>query len=719
MSRFSHLLPLALACAAALSSCSEETPVAAFPKRDCTSAVWIQPERAGSSVGLTGSWNLWEGVTVPAERRSDGWALAYFILPPGEYGYMIVEDGESNLDPLNPLTTFRGEQEVSLLVVQDCSVPSVRVDSVAATNEGALEVRATFIAASEGEPLSPGSIHASTFSGLDLSVSGADPDTGRFTLRAGSLPRGKHSFTVEAADRNGRKAEPGRGVAWVKPAMETWNDGVLYHVLVDRYRGDGGAVLSPPPTSGSRAGGTLEGVRSAIESGELEDIGVTALWISPVYVNPLEAREGRGDGHLYEGYHGYWPLDSRGVEPRIGGEQALRDLVEAAHTRGMRVLLDVVPNHVYEDNPIYLAHRGDGWFHDGADECVCGDPGCGWDTNIESCWFTPYLPDYRWQHPDVMTHGVDETLWWTETYDIDGVRIDAVPMMPRATTRRIARALRTTVTPADSHFVLGEIYTGPGQGGISAVRYHLGPDGLDSAFDFPLLWVTRDAFARGTAGFDDVDRVLRDSDLAFEGAGAIIARILGNHDTTRFVSVANGDAEGDPWASPPPQPVDPEPYARHRMALAFVMTLPGLPLLYYGDEIALAGGSDPDCRRVYPAQEDLNAEQVEVLETARTLGQLRRCSDALRKGVRVTLQATDDTYAYARDAGDAWPVLVLLSKASTVVSIPVAGNIVPGGSYLDVLSGETISIGAAGADATVGVEPLSARVLISTSHPCR
>src|SRR5262245_66292238 len=102
--------------------------------------------------------------------------------------------------------------------------------------------------------------------------------------------------------------------------------------MIDRFRGDGGAPLDPPVTPGSRAGGTLDGVLAEIEKGTFESLGVTALWLSPVYQGPDELREGR-DGQLYEGYHGYWPLESREVESRIGGAPALARGVDGAARR--------------------------------------------------------------------------------------------------------------------------------------------------------------------------------------------------------------------------------------------------------------------------------------------------------------------------------------------------------------------------------------------------
>lgn len=700
-------------------SCGSDEPTSGPPKRDCASVVWAKPERSGASLGLTGSWNGWDGVSVPMKRRDDGWHVAYFQLPPGEHGYLVVEDGEARIDAYNPLSAFRGEQEVSLLLVDDCSMPAVSVGEVRATEDGRVTIRAIFQTDGAGHRLDPRSVQATDREGAAWRVARADAETGEIVVTGEGLPRGKHTVTMVAADTSGQVAEPSTAVAWVQPAAETWQDGLLYQVMIDRYLGDGGARLEPPASPGGRAGGTLDGVRAAIESGELDALGVTGLWLSPVYLNPTEAREGPWDGRMYEGYHGYWPKDSRAVDPRIGGEEALRAVIDTAHDKGLRIILDIVPNHVYETNPIFLEHQGDGWFRDGADKCVCGNAPCPWSTHIETCWFTPYLPDYRWKTLEVMQHGTAESLWWTQTFDLDGVRVDAVPMMPRAATRRIAHALRSSVAPRSEQFLLGEIFTGGGQGGIDDIRYHLGPAGLDSAFNFPLMWSLRQTVAHDAGSFEDVAEVLVYADEAFEGSGATISLIVGNHDTTRFLSEANGDAADDPWDDPPDQPEDDEPYARHRLAMTLVMTLPGLPVVYYGDELGLAGGGDPDCRRVMPELSTLNEGQASVLAHVRRLGKLRRCSEALRRGERVDLAVGDDTYAYMRSNGGGLPVIVVLSKAKGQATVSFGAGKVPAGAYVDVLSGDTISVGGAAGSATVTLDPLSARVLVSADDPCR
>src|SRR5262249_5313955 len=96
-----------------------------------------------------------------------------------------------------------------------------------------------------------------------LEAAELSPETGRFVLRGSGFPRGKHTLRVEAADTAGATAEAPAVVAWVRPAARRWDEGLLYQVLVDRFRGDGGAPLAPPETPGHRAGGTLDGVRAA------------------------------------------------------------------------------------------------------------------------------------------------------------------------------------------------------------------------------------------------------------------------------------------------------------------------------------------------------------------------------------------------------------------------------------------------------------------------
>ncbi len=532
-------------------------------------------------------------------------------------------------------------------------------------------------------------------------------------MSATGLAPGKHTVALTAADAHGNSATA-QAAVWVQPAAETWDDAVLYQIVTDRFRGDGGVTLSPPATPGTRAGGTLAGITAEIEKGTFADLGVTALWISPVYTNP-DGFFSDNEGHLSQPYHGYWPLEEQAVEPKVGGEAALDALVAAAHAHGLRVLFDLVPNQVFDQNPRYLAHQNDGWFNQGPDACICGAPGCDWGTYIDTCWFAPYLPDVRYQDDDAMHAAMGDALFWMSRFDADGVRIDAVPMVPRATTRRIVGALRDSEAPARALFSVGEVFVGGGLPGLDQITSYLGPHGLDSAFDFPLMWAMRDVVAHDGAGFDEVETMLEETEQALAGSGAVVARMIDNHDTTRFLSEGSGDDLSDPWGHPPPQPTDTSVYARQRLALALVFALPGMPVIYYGDEVALAGADDPDSRRVMPALDGLLPDQAATLALTKRLGALRRCSAALRRGARVPIWDDADTLAFARDAGDGAPVLALFSHSASPATVTVPGGIVPAGAWIDAVTGAPVTLGAG---TTLALDPLSFRILVPSSSAC-
>ena len=261
-------------------------------------------------------------------------------------------------------------------------------------------------------------------------------------------------------------------------------------------------------------------MRAALDAGYFDRLGVTTLWLSPVYTNPSDHLVGR-DGHLVAPYHGYWPADPRAVDPQLGGEAALDALVADAHARGLRVLLDVVPNHVFDSAPVVRGARARRAGIDPAPlptpirrpsagsttaptHCVCGDPGCDWGAHMESCWFAPYLPDLNWRHPDVVARRHRRS------------RLVDVALRPRRAAHRRraddaarrqpphgARRARHDVPRADADlYVIGETFTGPGDGGRAEIRAYLGDalDGLGGAFDFPLMWAARDAIAHDAAG---------------------------------------------------------------------------------------------------------------------------------------------------------------------------------------------------------------------------
>ena len=715
LSTAARLLPLAFALALPMGACRDPAAGPSVPTRSCDLTVWYRPATAQASVQLVGSWDGWSRPGKTLDQAQDGWrATRIDDLPPGPVEYAIVDDGDWVLDPEVGTTAFHDGQEVTWLTIPDCTTPAMRVDAVDATPDGAAGIDATFLSARSGERVDPSSITVVARHGAAPTsvASQVDASTGKVHVDVAGLPTGKSTLELHAKDTAGRDAETALATVWTEARTFDWRDAVIYEVMVDRYRARDGSPLAPPASMAGRAGGHVGGVQKAIESGELAALGVNTLWLTPLYANPDGEFPG-ADGHSYSSYHGYWPSASRSLETSMATEADLDALVASAHAHGIRVLFDVVPHHVHVEHPYWAQHRADGWFERPDGSCICGAPGCDWNDYIQVCWFAPYLPSFDWTNDDVADTVTSDVLWWLERFDGDGLRIDAVPMMPRAAARRIAAAVRAEFDdPSHRTYVLGENFTS--EGGYDGLRYDLGPQGLDGEFHFPLMWALRGALAQGTQSLVDVDAAIRTGEQTWAGSGAVMGLIIDNHDVSRFVTVAAGDDDGDTW-TPAPQPTDPQAYARQQVALGIIMTLPGAPVLYYGDEVALAGKSDPDSRRVMPADADLSPPQQQTRDLVRALGKARACSEALRRGSYRTLFVDAERLAYAREAQDGDAAVVVVQRSpSAPLAAPFPG--VTAGTWVDVLSGRKVSLSPE--LTTLPPAPFSTALYVPASSPC-
>jgi glycosidase len=680
------------------AACSSDPPSPPAPARQCGLRVWHKPASLDAHVEVVGDWDGWKRPGTIPDTTDDGWRVAELDPPPGEHAYAIVEDGQWLADTNVPMTAAHDDKEVSLAIVPDCSEPALRVDGVDATPDGHAVVRATFLTSRSGAKLDRASADG-------LSITSTDPAGGTLRFEVSSLKRGKYIYSLHARDTDGRDAAEARATVWIEP--EPWDprDAIIYQVMLDRFRSDKGP-LATPSTPAERAGGNLAGLRQALERGDIDSLGVNTLWISPLYKNPDGEFPGN-DGREYSSYHGYWPIASRELDPRMANEAELDAFMLAAHERGIRVLFDVVPNHVHEQHPWVKEHPD--WFKP---SCVCGQGSCDWATHITTCWFAPYLPDIDWTNPDAARATTDDVMWWLDRFGADGLRIDAVPMMPRSATRRIANAVRTRYEhPGNTPYVLGENFTGPG--GYDLLRYDLGPFGLDGSFDFPLMWVLRDAIAIEHGPMSDIEGSVRAGDVAWDGSGAVMGLMIDNHDVSRFASVAAGSDGGDAWTAAP-QPLDPTIYAKQRLALATVLTLPGAPVIFYGDELGLAGRSDPDCRRVMPSDADLIPAQTETRDVVSRIARARRCSKALRRGTLTTLRADRERFVFARSIDGETAIVSIARRPTDPIDLPLPPGAPP--ALFDVVKGERVDVSKG--TLTIDADPFGVRVWVAAETPC-
>ncbi|MBX3270674.1 MAG: hypothetical protein KF729_10450 [Sandaracinaceae bacterium] len=506
-----------------------------------------------------------------------------------------------------------------------------------------------------------------------------------------------------------------------------WRDAVMYFAMVDRFADSDGRA---DPVSGATGGDARTGPSGQFEGGDLRgatmrldylaDLGVTAVWLSAPYDNrdlAGAAIDPRSDPRIYSAYHGYWPSPANvdftnplapsprpQVERRIGTEADLRAFVDTAHRtdgadgRPMKVLFDYVMNHVDIESGLYRAHPD--WFarRDGRIP-LCGPENL-WDDPFWGlrCAFTDYLPAFDFDNASARAWSVNDALWWAREFDLDGYRLDAIKHVPLSWLEELrARLNREITAPEGGRFYLvGETFAYDDR---DLLRRYVAPSTrLDGQFDFPAKARLCEALFRPDGNLGAFASWMDGNDT-FYGAGAIMTTWIGNHDIPRAIHFASqeigncreGSNPGNGWDWRPAQPTDAAPYERLGVAFAVLFTNPGVPLIYYGDEIGLAGGGDPDNRRMMPWNDaSLNPHQRALRDRVRALARLRVNQRALTRGRRRTLSSDADTWVYAMGGcgGAAADVTVAINRADSARNVNL-----PAGTYTDLLDGGRVSGG--------------------------
>lgn len=669
--------------------------------RSCRTSFALNLGRSARAVAVAGEWNQFSPTAHPmTDTNGTGSYRLELELPPGDYGYKFVVDGTQwDLDPNRIARKYVGSVENSRVVVTDCNNPELRLRSQRATPEGVVELDLEYVDGADRSGMDPAMLRVALTRGtLPPTAVTSDASTGRITVRLSGLARDRYTFRVNARSRAGRSAEELIVPMWVEPTPYQWGDGALYFVFTDRFRN--GNALNDGRTGGTATiadwfGGDFAGVTAAINEGYFDQMGVRALWLSPVNSNTHALGRG-GDGRQYTGYHGYWVNRAREADSHWGTLDELRALTAAAHQHGIRVLYDLVNNQLHREHPYFMERSREGWFN-GDGTCVCGGSNCGWDERRLDCWFTSYLPDVNWTNMPMADQMVSDAWWWLVETDADGFRVDAAKHMDFLATTNLRDRLNRWENGNAAMYTVGETFAGNNDGDRQLIRRYIGDNALHAQFDFPVYWAILEAFARNGGGMMDLENTVRANESVY---GAFpMSPFLGNHDVTRFLSEAAGQIVGNPqdlgYDNPPPPPADDTPYAKLRLAWTFTLTQRGVPLIYYGDEIGLPGAADPDNRRPMRFGSDVNAREQSVLAHVRTLGTLRARHRGLQRGARTFLHADGDGYAFARGAG-ADLALIAINRGTTdrTVSVAVPGSLdAPDGTVLrDALSTATVTV---------------------------
>jgi neopullulanase len=446
---------------------------------------------------------------------------------------------------------------------------------------------------------------------------------------------------------------------------------VIYLIMPDRFAD--GDTRNDEPAPQLRTfdrnkpkawhGGDLRGIRDHLPY--LRELGVTAIWLTPFWKNDWQVDD--------FSYHGYHVVDFYAVDEHFGALSDLQELVSAAHGQGIKVVLDYVVNHTGPHHPWIVSPPMTEWIHGTPQKHLqpiykfgpLTDPHASRREyrNVLEGWFADKLPDLNPDEPRLAQYLLENATWWTEITGLDAFRLDTFPYSSRqfwsGWNKGILRTYPRTITIGevwDTDPTITAFFEG-GRKGFDGID-----TGLSTVFDFPLYSALRDVVIRKQPVQKIIDVLQRDW---LYSRPELLVTFLGNHDTKRFLSEESSSRQ------------------KLKAGLSLLLTMRGIPQLYYGDEIAMQGGEDPDNRRDFPGgfpgdsrsafQPGQRApEQQEIFSYAQTLIELRRNHPALGGGRQRHIGWDDNYYAFLReDSQERLLVLFNNGDAPRTLTVPL------------------------------------------------
>jgi len=510
-----------------------------------------------------------------------------------------------------------------------------------------------------------------------LSASPSGAETVTLTAKAGGeKAEARYTFAARRSAGGGFAGFSSRDVMYLI-MTDRFADGNLQNDGVDAKSAASGAEAAAERAKARGwHGGDLKGIEQHLDY--LQELGVTTVWTTPVYENREDTS-----------YHGYGATDLYRVDEHYGTLEDLKALAAALHARGMKLVLDTVPNHVGPGSPWVTDEPAPDWFHGTAahhlkaetDFQALINPHAPERDKVGTLdgWFADTLPDMNTESPAVAQYLRQNAVWWIEETGADGLRIDTFPYV----NREFWHAFNGELKELFPHLTeVGEVFNGDPvitssfAGGVTRAGVDTE---LYTPFDFPTYFALHDVFVKG-APMSELAKVLGE-DALYPHPERLVP-FLGNHDTERFATVAGSEGS-------------------LKLALAYVLTTRGMAQIYSGDEIAMQGGGDPENRHDFPGGFPGSADnaflasgrtpvQQETFDWVAKLAALRRKHDALGCGAEQVLASNDDWMVTLRDAGKAAEGTCGASGERVVVAIHRGGKAeIAAPATLDVQLGMT------------------------------
>lgn len=497
---------------------------------------------------------------------------------------------------------------------------------------------------------------------------------------------------------------------------------VLYMIMPDRFADgnpDNNAVETMRFPIGAdrsklnvRHGGDIKGITDHIDY--IDSLGVTAVWLNPVLENDMPGGS----------YHGYATTDYYKVDPRFGSNQEYKELIETLHNRGIKTVMDMIFNHSGSEHIWKRDTPSSDWFNfpDGYVQTnyrlstITDKYASDYDRKLATDgWFVESMPDLNQRNPHLMKYLIQNSLWWIEESEIDGIRMDTYPYADRAA---MAEWIDAILAEYPGFNIVGECWFADPAGVMywqkeSYLADEQSDTHLPVIMDFPLMIKSRDLapYKENTDAWNGLNKIYDHLALDYIYPDPMkLLRFLDNHDTERMILEV------------------PENLDHWKQAQTILLTVPGIPQIYYGTELLMAGDrklGDGNVRRDMPGGfpgDTVNAFtaqgrtglQNEAYDFLSKILNWRKNSKAIAEGKMLHFMPTNGIYLYKRYLPQGEEVVVILNGCDEEVEADMnryLEAIEPGQKYRDILTGEVITpLGADSVDRIMKFSPR--RVLI-------
>ena len=403
----------------------------------------------------------------------------------------------------------------------------------------------------------------------------------------------------------------------------------MYFIMVDRFN-DADENLPDVDITDPKAyqGGDIRGIIQKLDY--IKDLGMTAIWLTPIMDN------------ADRGYHGYWIYDFYSVDEHFGTLDDFKELVEEAHKRDLKVILDYVVNHMGENSPWLLEPTKADWFHEDRSITNWGDK-----EQVQNGWIFG-LPDLNHENPEVSGYLIENAKWWIKETGIDGFRLDTVRHVPNEFWELFIKEIKADYP---DFYLLGEVWHHNAR--VLKVYQNLGMDGITN---YSLYEGIRVVF--GPYGdMKDFSKLLRDESVFADPT--LNSVFIDNHDNPRFY---NSSEEFN--------------FEHMKQALAFVYTYPAVSTMYYGTEAMLEGAYDPVNRGFMPW-----SKEGELIEYIKWLVELKK---TYTESFEVISYNQKNLAYKIGSSGNEMLIIMNIDTKVSIVEVPFTGKL------KDYINGEEI-----------------------------